>query len=107
MWKAGAPDGSPPLQTCASCGADCVCPTDWEPEDAQRWWMRLRCGECGHVREVVVDNREAAAFDVHLSWQTAKIERALARLDQERMAAQVEQFVTALAHDLVDAGDFA
>jgi hypothetical protein len=106
VWNAAASDRKAPLQICASCSAEYACPMDWEPEDSHHWWIRLRCGECGHVREVVVDNRVAADFDAQLSWQTLKIERALARLDHERMVAEVEQFVTALACDLVDAGDF-
>jgi hypothetical protein len=108
VWNAAvAADWNPPLQTCARCNAEFACPTDWAPEDSQHWWIRLRCGDCGHVREVVVDNREAADFDIHLAWQSRKIERALAHLDHERMVAEVEQFVAALACDLVDAGDFA
>ena len=99
--------GSAPPQTCVACGADYACPMDWEPEDSQHWWIRVRCGECGHAREIVVDNATAAHFEVHLAWQSAKIERALDDLDRERMAAEIELFVVALDVDLVDAGDFA
>jgi hypothetical protein len=108
VWCAAAagPAADPPLPTCAACQADCACPLDWEPEDSEHWWIRLRCGECGHVREVIAENADAARFERHLAWQTSKIERALARLDRERMAAEIEQFVAALAGDLVDAGDF-
>jgi hypothetical protein len=99
--------GDPLPQTCAACGADCACPLDWEPEDSEHWWIRVRCGECGHAREIVLENAAAAHFEVHLAWQSAKIERALDVLDRERMAAEIELFVAALDVDLVDAGDFA
>src|SRR4051812_11978337 len=47
-----APDGR--LIDCVACGTDYVCAVDWEETDDVHWWIRLRCGVCGTVREVVV-----------------------------------------------------
>jgi hypothetical protein len=95
------------LCLCEQCGADFACPLEWESEDEKSWWIRLRCGACGHGREVVVDDAVASAFDEALGRQTARIQRAVDTLDRERMEAEVERFVQALGLGLVDAGDFA
>ena len=67
------------------------------------WLIELRCGECGCWHEAPASNEEAAAFDVAPDRQIAP----MARHDRERMEVEVETFVTAQQHDLVDAADFA
>jgi hypothetical protein len=105
--RAGASRGAGRLTECRFCGADHVCPTDWEETDGTHWWIRLRCGACGMWREVVVCDEDAAVLDRTLGAQSDAIERAAARLDRERMVAQVEAFVAALERDLFDASSFA
>jgi hypothetical protein len=95
------------LIECPSCRTDYVCPVEWEEVDETHWWMRLRCGGCGVWREVVANDEEAAGFDAALARQTASIERALAQLDLERMAADVDLLVTALDRDLIDPSSFS
>ena len=69
--------------------------------------MRLRCGQCGEMREVVVSQEVADRYDRALDRTSDVIASTLARLDRERMTAEVEAFSTALRLDLFDAGDFA
>jgi transcription elongation factor Elf1 len=95
------------LHRCPDCGRDRVCPVDWEAVDEEHWEIALRCGECGTRRDVLATNAEAAEYDVVLDRQQRTIERALTRLDAERMAQELERFVRALADDLIDANDFA
>ena len=71
------------------------------------WWIRLRCGECESVREVVVSDDTAQRYDTRLGQGMAEIERSLRRLERDRMAEYAETFATALELDLLDAGDFA
>ena len=94
------------LIVCATCGSDFVSPIEWTEQDKTNWWMRLRCGQCGEVREVVVSQELANRYDRALDRMSEPIVGTLARLDRERMAAEVDAFTTALRLDLFDAGDF-
>lgn len=94
------------LIVCPSCGADFVSPLEWAQHDETAWWMRLRCGQCGDVREVVASQEVADRFDRELDRASDVLASMLARVDRERMNAEVEAFTTALRLDLFDAGDF-
>jgi hypothetical protein len=95
------------LHHCAACLKDFVNPVDWEPVTPEAWWMLLRCGECHMFREVTVTNAVAERFDVELDRRAAILQRAVNKLDRERMAQQVETMIGALRHGLIDAADFA
>jgi hypothetical protein len=112
MWfrqpsRKSLPDPDVQLEHCALCHEDFVNPVDWEPVGDAHWWMLLRCGACDTWREVTVTNEIAARFDLELDRRLDVVERALARLDSHRMAADVETMIQALRHGLVDAADFA
>ena len=78
-------------------------PIEWAEHDETNWWMRLRCGQCGEFREVVVSQEVANRYDRALDRTSEAIVSTLARLDRERMTAEVEAFTTALRLDLFDA----
>ena len=94
------------LHVCASCRSDFVHASERRRESDARWWMRLRCGQCGGSRDVIVSDDLARRFDADVSRALAGIEGAITALDRERMADQAETFAAALRHDLIDAGDF-
>ena len=94
------------LTLCQRCGSDYVIPTDWAAQEAEAWWIRLRCGECGSVREVVVPDATAQRYDRCLDQGMHEIARALRRQELEQMARDAETFATALELDLLDANDF-
>jgi hypothetical protein len=96
-----------PVLACPVCGSDRICPIEWETAGDHHWWMLLHCGECLSWVQATVGNELAAQLDVELDRQQAEIASALARLELERMAAEVEAFTTALHLDLFDADDFA
>ena len=95
------------LHRCVACESDFVGPIEWETDGPEHWLITLHCGECGVWRDVRVTNVEAKTFDLELGRQTATIERALAKIDRERMRAEVDAFTAALEHDLIDPADFA
>jgi transcription elongation factor Elf1 len=95
------------LIVCLTCGSDFVSPIQWTDRDETNWWMHLRCGQCGEVREAVVSQEVADRYDRALDRTSDVIVSTLARLDRERMTAEVEAFTTALRLDLFDAADFA
>ena len=96
-----------PVIACPACGSDRICPIDWETAGEHHWWLLMRCGECQTWVQDTVGNEQAAALDIELDRQQAEIRDALASLEVERMAADVDALTTALELDLVDADDFA
>jgi hypothetical protein len=98
------PDG---LDRCLMCRRAFVCPIDWESDGDAYWLINLRCGQCGVGRRVRVTDAEAEAYDLTLGEHTRRIADELQRLDRKRMRSELDRFVTALAHDLIDAADFA
>jgi hypothetical protein len=99
----GVHDG---LVVCQMCGSDFVNPVSWHEQGPSDWWIRLRCGGCGLVREVEVSNDEAERYDAELDRGMTKIASTLATLDRARMVAEADAFKTALERDLIGPGDF-
>jgi hypothetical protein len=95
------------LETCLVCGRDFVQPVSWEPDGPERWWMFLRCGECGVSREVTVSNEEAGRFEAALHARAKIVARTVKELEDERISVEVAGFATALEHDLIVPADFA
>jgi hypothetical protein len=94
------------LRRCPDCRSRLVCPMDWEPHDESHWHIDLRCGECGHWWDAVVEDSRASRYDIELDADRSAISRALHRLELERMAIDVETFTVALARDLIEPADF-
>ena len=95
------------LEVCPACRRDFVNPVDWAPLSGERWWMLLRCGDCGAAREVTVDDAEASRFDRELNLRMMHVAEMAHQLDLERMQAELEPLMEALRRDIVDASDFA
>jgi hypothetical protein len=94
------------LAHCERCDSDFVNPVSWHELGDTSWWIRLRCGECGAVREVEVSDEEAKRFDDELDRGLQKIVATVARLERERMIAYTNALTVALERDLIDPGDF-
>ena len=94
------------LEVCTSCDSDYVHPVEWRESGDEHWWMLLRCGECSAEREVTVANAVAQQFGDRLDTAERELQRAVARLDAERMAGEVEAFAVALERDLIGPADF-
>jgi hypothetical protein len=94
------------LVHCERCDSDFVNPVSWHERGETDWWIRLRCGECGAVREVEVSNHEARRFDRELDQGLERIAATVARLERDQMIAATEALTAALRRDLIDAGDF-
>jgi hypothetical protein len=101
------PNAETDLEHCPACESDFAYPVEWEPVDKENWWMLLRCGECDAWQEVTVSDAEAQRFDVELDRRADVLARAVARLDRQRMAADVENMIAALRRGLIDAADFS
>ena len=95
------------LHQCPLCHDDSVVPVEAEALDHGRWDLRLRCGQCGTYRDVVVTDDVAKRYDLDLQRGMVEIAAALKRHDHERMTAEANVFIAALQHDIIDAGDSA
>ncbi len=95
------------LHQCLLCHEDFVVPIEADALDEGRWDLRLRCGQCGTYRDVVVSDDAAKRYDLELNRGMAEIAAALRLQDHERMSAEAQVFIAALEHDLIDGGDFA
>jgi hypothetical protein len=81
-------------------------PVSWYELDESTWWLRLRCGACGFVREVEASNEQAEQLDADLDRGLAAIAAIVAELDRVEMAAVSDAFAEALERDLLTADDF-
>jgi hypothetical protein len=81
-------DSSTGLTDCPLCRSDFVVPVAWEPVGEDRWWIFLRCGECGISRDVTVLDEVAQRYDSELQLSAAPIARNADRLESERVAAE-------------------
>jgi hypothetical protein len=95
------------LETCPVCARDFVQPVSWEPVGSDRWWMFLRCADCGMSREVLVTNAEADRFEAELHARASIVSQRARELEGERIEAEAAVFFAALERDLIDAADFA
>jgi hypothetical protein len=105
--SAAVPHHDAGLETCPACARDFVQPVSWEPVGEERWWMFLRCADCGMSREVLVTNAEADRFESELHARATMLSRAARQLEGERIEAEAAVFFAALDRDLIDAADFA
>jgi hypothetical protein len=94
------------LHECLLCHDDFVVPVRAEALELGRWDLRLRCGQCGTYRDVVVSDGVADRYDRDLQRGMSEITAALRQEDHDRMAAEARVFIAALEHDLIDAVDF-
>lgn len=94
------------LHVCSCCGSDFVVPVEWEEADDTHWWIRLRCGECGHVRQVTVEDDVAQRFDRALETSMVALRAAVASIDRTAMEHDLDTLIGALRYDLIDASDF-
>jgi hypothetical protein len=94
------------LHQCPICHGDFVIPLWWEELEDERLHLLLRCGECETHRDVVVPGDVADRYEREYIRVLEAMGAVLKRLDRERMTAEASAFSTALARDLIDAGDF-
>jgi hypothetical protein len=108
MWfRRRIPQPLDTVRSCPVCHGQFTCPISWEPRGERHWHLVMHCGDCDWWYEETIDNARAAQLDRELDGDQRAIRRVLNHLDRERMAAEIDLFVTALGQDLIDPGDFA
>jgi transcription elongation factor Elf1 len=99
-------DAAQRLNLCRDCGETFVYPVTWSESGPADWWLLLRCGGCGASRDVVASNAAVDAYDRQLDEEMAVINAAAERMEREVLAAEADNFATALELDLLGADDF-
>jgi hypothetical protein len=94
-------------RVCGGCGSDAFAMVERHELADGQWRVLLRCGKCETWQELLVSSAAVQRLDSALRSGLGAIALDLQALDRDRMAAQVESFVEALARDLIDARDFA
>jgi hypothetical protein len=101
----GRPTGEE-LHVCPSCAADLVYPIDWEPAEARRWSVQLRCPNCEWLGGGIYSQAVVDRFDDALDRGTEQLLDDLSLLTRANMEDQVERFVAALRTNQVLPEDF-
>jgi hypothetical protein len=80
------------LDLCSECGEGFVYPLSWTESGAAGWWVHLRCGNCGTVRDVVASNCAVEEFDRLLDGEMEMIEAAAERLEHGSLVLSADDF---------------
>jgi hypothetical protein len=94
------------LTRCPQCGTDFVSPVDCRSHGPGHLVIQLRCGDCQAFSEAIVSHAMAEQLDEQLERGMTLIAEEVARLERELMLHDVEVFVAALHHDLIEPVDF-
>jgi hypothetical protein len=96
------------LHICPNCGSSLVQPTSWEQVgDRNGWRVGRRCPECEWSGNSVHHVGEIDAFDEQLELGSQELAGQLRAMEHANMSETAENFVAALANDLIGADDFA
>jgi hypothetical protein len=95
------------LVVCERCNADFVVPVAWQDRGEAGWWVQLRCGECGSMRQTAVSDEQAKRFEREVDRGVDEIAAAVARLEREAMIADVDALTVALRRDLIHPDSFS
>ena len=106
MFERRQPPPGTGLEVCPVCRSDFVVPIWWEELEDNHLRLLLRCGECDTHHDLVVPGDVADRYERDYVRVLKEMATTVERLDRERMALQASAFATALARDLIDAGDF-
>ena len=95
------------LEVCLLCGRDLVYPLAWHEAGRTHWWVELRCGECGALREGFFPDEAMERFDRRLDDGQREIAREADRMHLSWRSDEADAFAAALDRDLIEAHDFA
>jgi hypothetical protein len=84
-----------------------VYPADCEEHGRDRWYIELKCADCGGREWAWFDIEMLDALDGELGRAQAEIEADLARLTRANMADYVTRFVSALDAGAIEPADFS
>jgi hypothetical protein len=94
------------LHVCAACSSHLVQLTAFEDAGDRHWHLTLRCPECWATSWCTVPDEACAELDHELDRGVAALLAALAEVQREIMAHDIDTFVAALAAGFVLPEDF-
>ncbi len=110
-FEAREDSSSPPAasahpEVCPSCDSRLVYPVAWEAAGDELWRVELRCPNCEHLEEALLELEVAERFDEELETGSETLMNDLARLAEANMLEDVERLAAALAADALLPSDF-
>lgn len=94
------------LLVCDHCHSRLMYPAHCEEQGRERWYIELRCPDCGDIRSGLFAIEMLDALDRELAQAEAEIEADLARMTHGNMVDYVTRFVAALNAGAIEPGDF-
>jgi hypothetical protein len=94
------------LLVCGGCRSRLMYPADCEEHGRDRWYVALKCPDCGGREWARFDVEMLDALDRELDRAEAEIEADLARVIRANMADYVTRFISALDAGAIEPGDF-
>jgi hypothetical protein len=94
------------LEFCLVCGRDFVSMVRCTRAGDDKWWLLLRCGDCGTWHETFAEDDAVVALHKAIARGRNAVAEGVICLDLERMGSQVDIFTQALELGLIDADDF-
>ena len=91
---------------CGGCSSRLMYPADCEEHGRDRWYIELKCPECGGCEWASFDVEMLDALDRELDQAEAEIEADLACLTRANMADYVNRFISALDAGAIEPEDF-
>ena len=91
---------------CRDCRSRLMYPADCEEHGRDRWYIELKCPECGGSQWARFDVEMLDALDRELDQAEAEIEADLACLTRANMADYVNRFISALDAGAIEPEDF-
>lgn len=92
------------LTCCPACRSTMVVPVAWD-DLGYASYVRLRCGECGHRRLVLVDEERLRRYGLELDRLEDELVRSMAPLRRVAPDADATALVEAVFAELLHPGD--
>jgi hypothetical protein len=94
------------LTCCPACRSTMVVPVAWE-DVGHACYLRLRCGQCGRRRLVLVDEERLRRYGLELDRLEDELVRSMAPLRRHAADADATALAEAVHAELLDPSDLA
>ncbi len=94
------------MHLCGACAGELVQAAEWSEGEGRAWRVELRCPECGWSASGTFNQHEIDDYDRRLDDGMRSLIDDLRKLTAENMEAETEEFVSALASELILPEDF-
>src|SRR5680860_1198370 len=91
---------------CESCSSQLLQVTDWIRLDDEHWQICMRCPECLHIEQLILDDVEVSRLSYHVEDCFQQLLDALEELEQEDFELTCHLFIQAIQANGIYPMDF-